>query len=84
MGSPGKSKAVRGCLWSKTLVAQCEIGDRVADELLVHVLFDVVGDNGLNGGSGTGGKMPLSDSSDHTGDIAGGYDGYDGILPPGN
>lgn len=57
-----------------TLVAQWFIGARGAEELLFHVpldVFEMVGYCGLHGlgGSGTGGKMPLSEPSDHGGDM---------------
>lgn len=75
-GSPGISNGVRGCLSSKIFVAQWEIGIRVAEELLAHVpaeLFERVGDVASHGcgGSGAGGRILLSDSSDQTGDIGG-------------
>jgi len=69
--SPGNSNGVRGCFLSNTFVAQCEMGALVADELLVQVLFvllDIV-DNGLNGGSGAGGNIPVSELSDQTGEL---------------
>jgi len=74
-------------LWSKTLVAQCEIGDRVAEELLAQVLFvlfDIVGEIALNGGSGAGGKMKPSDKSDHTGDMLAGCEVKDVVRTLGN
>ncbi len=63
------------------------MGDRVADELLVQVLlvlFDVVGEMVLNGGSGAGGKIPLSDSSDHTGDMLTGCEVNEVVRTLGN
>jgi hypothetical protein len=74
MGSPGIDNGVFVCWPSKTLVAQCDIGARAADELLVQVpleLFDKVGDIGVHdsGGSGAGGNIVLFESSDQTGDM---------------